>query len=271
MTHIRQMMRIFALVGAIFPVHAQAGADAPVASLEFLPGWQTADGTQMAALRVRLADGWKTYWRAPGDVGVPPQFNWAGSGNLRGVAVHWPRPDIFTLNGLRTIGYKHELVLPIELSPTTPGAPISLNLEMALGVCKDICLPMTLNVTGITGKGTGPDSPLIRAALSDQPKSAATAGAGKVTCALEPISDGLRLTASIPLASQGGDEVVILEPGRQDVWVSEALTDRKGGTLTATADLVPPESQPFAFQRSSLRITVLGAKGAVELTGCGAG
>ncbi|MCX8508161.1 MAG: protein-disulfide reductase DsbD family protein, partial [Rhodobacteraceae bacterium] len=50
---------------------------------EILPGWRTESGSQMAALRLTMAPGWKTYWRAPGDAGIPPRFDWTGSANLK--------------------------------------------------------------------------------------------------------------------------------------------------------------------------------------------
>ncbi|MEG4641374.1 protein-disulfide reductase DsbD domain-containing protein, partial [Paracoccus sp. APAP_BH8] len=42
----------------------------------------TAEGHRMTALHLRLEPGWKTYWRSPGDAGVPPRFDWAASRNL---------------------------------------------------------------------------------------------------------------------------------------------------------------------------------------------
>ena len=52
------------------------------------------------------------------------------------------------------------------------------------------------------------------------------------------------------------------------VWVSEAELTRDGARITASADIVPPNSRPFALDRSSLRFTVIGSQGAVELQGC---
>src|SRR6056297_1113481 len=92
------------LAAAPASAHAEAAMPADVVRAEVLPGWTTGAGTRMAALRLTLAPGWKTYWRAPGDAGIPPAFDWSGSRNLKGVAFHWPAPDVFQSYGIRTIG-----------------------------------------------------------------------------------------------------------------------------------------------------------------------
>ena len=73
---------------------SSAAAQMPenVAESRILTGWRDANGTHYAALEIMLAPGWKTYWRTPGDAGIPPQFNWSGSENLSAVGVSYPVP-----------------------------------------------------------------------------------------------------------------------------------------------------------------------------------
>lgn len=233
---------------------------------EFLPGWKTEQGTYMAGLHLRLAPGWKTYWRAPGDAGIPPRFDWAGSENLAGVRLHWPTPRMFASNGLRTIGYESDLVLPIELTPRDPGRPMDVHARMEIGVCHDICMPMELSMDGrLPSEGnTGP----IRAALDARPLTAAEARVGGVRCTVEPIADGLRLTAEIDVPALGRHEAAVFELSDASVWVSEAEMAREGSRLVARSDLVPSTGQPFALDRSELRITLLGDGRAVDIRGC---
>ena len=54
----------------------------------------------MAAVEIRLAPGWHTYWRVPGEAGIPPRFDWSGSQNLAAVAYEWPRPEIIVSYGI---------------------------------------------------------------------------------------------------------------------------------------------------------------------------
>jgi DsbC/DsbD-like thiol-disulfide interchange protein len=252
------------------PAHAGGSGPGEVAEIDILPGWRLADGRHMAAIRIRLADGWKTYWRAPGDAGIPPEFDWSGSRNLEGVEYHWPVPEVFDLNGMRTIGYTHELILPIELEPRRAGKAITLKGSINLGVCRDVCMPMQARVSARLGVATGADRVIARA-LDQRPDTATEAGLGRISCDLTPIDDGLRLTAELALPLVGPDEVAVIETADASVWVSEAMIARSGGLLTATADLVPPAGVPFMVDRSGVRITILAAGRAVDIRGCTAG
>ena len=79
----------------------------------------------MAGVRIALDKGWKTYWRSPGDAGIPPSLNFADSQNVARVTVHWPTPEIFDQNGLRSVGYDDELILPLEITPADPSQPVA--------------------------------------------------------------------------------------------------------------------------------------------------
>jgi len=247
------------------PVGAQALGD--ILSVELLPGWKTDRGTHMAAVRMRLANGWKTYWRSPGDAGIPPEFDWAGSENLRGVRLHWPTPEVFTLNGMQTVGYARELVLPVEVWPENTGSPVRLEASVHLGVCRDICVPAQVDIAGLLAPpGTGDAA--IRAALGARPKTAREGGVKSHACQIDPSPQGLSLTAMLDMPRLGAAEVVVVETADARIWVSEATTRRTGGRLKAQVDLVSPSRAPFALDRSGLTITVLADGRAVEISGC---
>lgn len=250
--------------------NAESGASIPenVMQLSVLQGYRTTQGTHMAALRIQLQPGWKTYWRAPGDGGIPPQFDWAGSENISKVKFHWPRPKATFVNGLRTIAYSNEVIIPIEFSLRRKADAVTLNGRVDLGVCNDICVPMSVSFSANLPANASKPDPMIRAALKKAPMPAAKAGVKSVTCSIEPISDGLRVTATIILPSTGRGEVTVIEAPDQSIWVSEASTKRNGNTLTATSDMVPPSNAPFLLERSKIRITVIGANRAVDIKGC---
>ncbi len=231
-----------------------------------LPGWQQADGARMVALRLDLAPKWKTYWRAPGDAGIPPAFDWSASDNLRAVRYHWPRPTVFTTNGMRTIGYHDRLVLPMEVIPRDPSLPVVLRGRVDLGICKDICMPAAVEVTARL-EGRGAADATIRAALDDRPRSGREAGLSAIACAVEPSKRGLNLTARMALPPVGADEAVVFEAG-PDIWVDETATRRQGGELTAMAEMIADDRAPFALDRSAVTVTVIGPDRAVEIRGC---
>jgi len=262
------MKRILTLLVLAFAAPAFAAGDGP-ARLEMLDGWQTQAGNRVVGMRIELAPGWKTYWRSPGDAGVPPQIDWTGSKNLRSAEIRWPTPSIFDEEGLRTIGYKHEVVLPLELTPQAPGRPIRAAGVLTIGVCEEICIPVELPFR-LDAEGSGGEAAL-RAALAHQPKVVAASALPVIACRVDPIDDGVRLTATLALPPQGGTEAAVFEHADAGLWVSEAELKRKGGTIEVAADLVPPDAQPFALDRSGLRLTVIGSEGATEIRGCPAG
>ena len=247
------------------PVHAFSQDE--VLSGQFRPGWRMANGNQMAAMELHLSPGWKTYWRAPGEAGIPPQFDWAGSENIKAVRFHWPSPSVFHANGLQTVGYHDALILPVEITPKDPARPVSVRLRVDLGLCKDICLPAELTFAGQLPAAGKPDA-AIRAALAEQPRKGADAGLRAISCTVAPIEDGLRLTARIDLPRRGSDEVVVIENGDSSIWVSGAETERQGDVLVSSADMVPPGGGAFALDRKGVTVTVLAEGDAVEIAGC---
>jgi DsbC/DsbD-like thiol-disulfide interchange protein len=98
-------------------------------------------GNWSAGLEIRLADGWKTYWRMPGESGVPPALDWSGSQNLGGLSMEWPAPHRFYDAAGETIGYENQVVFPLRLLPLSDGAPVILDLKLFYAACKDICVP----------------------------------------------------------------------------------------------------------------------------------
>ncbi len=238
-----------------------------VLSATLLPGWQMENGAQMAAMELTLAPGWKTYWRSPGDAGIPPSFDWSESENVKSVRIHWPAPDVFETNGLQTIGYHERLVLPLEITAVDPSRPIRLSVEVQLGVCDEICLPAALDLTSDLTRPGAPDAS-IKASLAQRATPAREAGVTGVSCLVDPISDGLRLTARVRLPDPGLPEVVAFETSDRSVWVAPAITQREGGELVAMTELVAPDGTPFALDRSDVTLTILAAGGAVEVRGC---
>lgn len=263
-----------ALIGlTAFATAAFAGNGLPpaadeVVKIDVLPGWRDENGHHMAALHIQLADGWKTYWRAPGEAGIPPSLNWKGSGNLAGVQFHWPVPQVFYTSGLQTIGYSHELVLPMTLVPKADGKPINLTGTVNLGVCLDVCMPMDAKVSIVLpAQANGPKAPIKRA-LRQRPDTAKEAGLRRAVCDVEPIADGLRVTVKIDMPKVGSNEVVVVETPDPSVWVSEVSTIRSAGVLTTVAELVPGSGKPFLLNRSDLRMTVLADGRGVDIRGC---
>ncbi len=263
---------IVAASAPLAPPAAQSQSNSLVADnimqYSVLPGWRMANGNHMAALHIQLKPGWKTYWRAPGDGGIPPQFYWGGSENIAAVKFHWPRPTVDYTGGMRTIVYENQVIIPMEFSPHVKSDALILKARADLGICKEICMPVSLKFSAnLPANATKPD-PKIKAALKKRPTPAAKFGVKSVSCLVEPISDGLRLTATIKMPSTGKSETVAVEIADQNIWVAEPGATRIGNVLTAVTDLVGPSNAPFMLDRSTIRFTVIGPKNVVDIQGC---
>ena len=110
-----------------------------------------------AGLDLDLAKGWKTYWRSPGEVGIPPQVDWAGSDNVAKVEVFWPAPTRFTAFGIENFGYQDEVVFPLRIQLERPGDPATLAAAVTLLTCSDVCVPQDFALTLTLPRGNGLD------------------------------------------------------------------------------------------------------------------
>ena len=251
---------------ALSAAPAMARDQKDVLQAAILPGWRTEDGARMVALRLDLAPKWKTYWRAPGDAGIPPSFDWSGSENVKSVRYHWPRPVVFKTNGMQTIGYHDRLVLPVEVVPRDASKPVVLRTRVDLGICNEICMPAAIELSARL-EGPGAPDRMINEALADRPATAGEAGLSGIACTVEPSKDGLTLRARMDMPSLGADETVVIEAG-PEIWVDETDTRRTGGALMAEAEMISDDRAPFALDRSTLTVTVIGSDRAVEIKGC---
>ena len=110
-------------------------------SLRLLDGGTAPDSARLGAIEISLAPDFKTYWRSPGDSGLPPIFDWSGSTNVGQVTVLWPVPIRFA-DGLGTsVGYKESVVLPVIVTPKDAAQPIDLRLKAEYAVCSTLCIP----------------------------------------------------------------------------------------------------------------------------------
>jgi DsbC/DsbD-like thiol-disulfide interchange protein len=238
-------------------------------AIEFLDGWRTESGTHMTAIRISLEDGWKTYWRAPGGNGIPPNFVWAGSKNVASMKIHWPSPKIYIQDGIRTIGYKGDFILPIEIQPTISGQPIKLKSRVDYGICSDVCIPVTSRIETYLGTTGASHQNAIKAALNNRPKSGKSSGVRSVSCRVDPSKDGLLITASITFKNTAPKmQHTVIEFASPNIWINQASSKTAGKSISAQAELVSYSNEPFYLDRSKLRLTLIGKSRSIEIMGC---
>jgi suppressor for copper-sensitivity B len=144
-------LAIFLLTGAFFVISPHAGMAASSKAHETTPvtarlvtvqdGVAQNAGTITGGLDVRLSTGWKTYWRTPGEVGMPPQVDWSGSENVEDVEFQWPAPERFTAFGIQNFGYHGDVLFPLQITLNVPGKAARLKADVSLLVCSEICVP----------------------------------------------------------------------------------------------------------------------------------
>ena len=121
----------------------------------------------LAGIEIVLDRGFKTYWRQPGESGLPPRFDWSGSTNAAAVAVLWPAPHRLEDAGGVAYVYVDRVVLPVQVTPSDPKKPVELRLALDYGVCKEICIPARAEIAATLSVSTADASPADRALVQD--------------------------------------------------------------------------------------------------------
>ncbi|MGF1503383.1 MAG: protein-disulfide reductase DsbD domain-containing protein [Paracoccaceae bacterium] len=263
---------VLALAAGLAPVARGPQAQSIVSTggdllqVALVPGRLSADGVRVAGLRLRLAPGWKTYWRHPGETGIPPRLEWSGSTNLVKADLLWPRPIVFESFGATTLGYGGEVLLPVRLTPRDPSQTIGLRLDLTLGVCREICILEEREISVawppelIEGVGAVADG------LATVPGSGRDLGLQEVRCRLRPDGGALAFAAELRFSHPLGDAKVIVE-GPPDTWAHNVQSRSDGPRLLVDARLerLTPESW---VTREDIRLTVLTTGRAADVRGC---
>ena len=144
-----------------------------------------------AGIEIKLQPGWKTYWRYPGDSGVPPRFDFAGSENLKTAKVLYPAPHLLQDDDGSSLGYKDHVIFPVQVTPKQAGVPVKLHLKLDYAVCEKLCVPAQASAELALGtRASAQDTALGKAeALVPKKVTAAEAGltAQRVNTAAKPL------------------------------------------------------------------------------------
>lgn len=234
-------------------------------TVRLLPGHPASADIWRAGLEFELKAGWKTYWRVPGDSGVPPVFDWSGSSNLAEVAVLWPSPELFEDGGGHSVGYTSDVILPLHLHPKDPSRPIRLHLRMDYAVCSTLCVPAHAELALDLDPAVlaGADGDLVAAHEARVPIKAPAGAQGSPALSavsFDPASQPpqLKVTASGP----AGSVLLVEGPATWFFAPARAEGEGKGGlTFTVPIDGAPKDA---VLSGTSLRLTLATPDGGVE-------
>src|SRR5215218_6229301 len=127
----------------------------------------------LGGIAFQLQGGWKTYWRTPGDSGVPPRFDFSKSDNIESVTVLWPAPMKFDDGaGGHSLGYQHQVVLPLRIVAKNADKPVTLRAEISYAVCEKLCIPVDAKAELVFASAASTEDNALFAALDSVPKPA---------------------------------------------------------------------------------------------------
>jgi DsbC/DsbD-like thiol-disulfide interchange protein len=127
----------------------------------------------LGGIGFQLQPGWKTYWRTPGDSGVPPRFDFSKSDNVEAVTVLWPAPTKFDDGaGGNSLGYHDQIVLPLRIVAKNTDKPVTLRADVNYAVCEKLCIPVEASAELAFNSVASTEDSALFAALDTVPKPA---------------------------------------------------------------------------------------------------
>ncbi len=223
----------------------------------------------VAGIEIVMADGWKTYWRSPGDAGgIPPNFDWSGSYNLASAKVLYPAPTRLSDASGDSVGYKKSVVFPIEVTPKDLTKPVTLNVAMEFGVCREICVPAEAKLSlSIPAQARDPATAALASALEAVPRRDADRHpndpefkSGRATLT----GDKPKLEVDIAFAGTGvGGDVFIEAPDGIYLALPKKVGAATGAIRTFVVDLATGV-EPGELKGKTVLITMVSASGHSE-------
>jgi len=264
---------LLTLVFALPFIQSGMAANAPLPHADLtLIAAGTVDGSLLAGVNIAMEPHVKTYWRMPGDSGLPPVFDWSASDNLATATVLWPLPQRIEDPAGSILGYYDDVIFPVKITAKDPAKPVHLVLKLDYAVCGTLCVPMSgqadlklSNVEAQQANDNGPDAARVRAFLARVPMIAPL-GAALISVTPDPSdTNALLIAGHAPLTDlflEGPDGWYFGDAKAQTptLWRVMILQKPTNGTLSGlplTLTLVSPE------QASETRVT-LDASGAIR-------
>jgi DsbC/DsbD-like thiol-disulfide interchange protein len=222
-------------------------------------------GVLLGGIAIQLQDGWKTYWRTPGDSGVPPRFDFSKSDNVEAVTVLWPAPMKFDDGaGGFSLGYKKHVVLPLRIVAKNNDKPVTLRANISYAVCDKICIPIEASSELTFSSVASTEDGNLAAALDSVPKPTNIGDPAPVT-----IRDVRREGAKLVLVDVSAPEtkdVHLFVEGPTPDWalpIPKLVENSPPGVKRFAFELdgLPPGAKPDG---AALKLTLVGGDRAYE-------
>jgi DsbC/DsbD-like thiol-disulfide interchange protein len=210
----------------------------------------------LGGIAFQLQPGWKTYWRTPGDSGVPPRFDFSKSENVEAVTVLWPAPLKFDDGaGGHSLGYHDQIVLPLRIVAKNTDKPVTLRANINYAVCEKICIPVEANAELAFNSVASTEDSALFAALDTVPKPASVGDPNPLT--IRDVKRDGKSTVLVDVVSPDAKEVNLFVEGPTPDW---------GLPVPKLLEHSPPGVKRFAFELDGMPPGVSPDGAALKLT-----
>ncbi|HLH89255.1 MAG TPA: protein-disulfide reductase DsbD domain-containing protein [Xanthobacteraceae bacterium] len=236
------------------------------AGIRLIAGNPHADARFRAGLEIKLEPGWKTYWRYPGDSGVPPRFDFSKSENVRSVAVMWPAPHRHRDESGTTIVYTDDVIFPLRIVAQDAAKPVLLRLKLDYAICEKLCVPADGEAELVLDGGASSLDTALTAAEAQVPKPAKLGDTAPLAVrAVHREAGGAKPRILVDVA--GPEPIDLFAEGPTPDWALP-VPDPVGGApaglhrFALDVDGVPPGAKTDG---ATLTFTLTSSAGAIEV------
>ena len=219
----------------------------------------------LGGIAFQVQPGWKTYWRTPGDSGVPPRFDFSKSDNIEAVTVLWPAPQKFDDGaGGSSLGYHDQVVLPLRIVAKNIDKPVTLRAAIDYAVCEKICIPVQANAELTFNSVASTEDSALFAALDTVPKPANVGDPNPLT--IRDVKREGKSAVVVDVVTPDARNVSLFVEGPTPDWalpIPRLLDHSPPGVKRFTFELdgLPPDAHP---EGAALKLTLAGGDRAYE-------
>jgi DsbC/DsbD-like thiol-disulfide interchange protein len=219
----------------------------------------------LGGVALKLQPGWHTYWRTPGDSGVPPRFDFSKSDNVEAVTVLWPAPHKFDDGaGGTSLGYIKQIVLPLRIVAKNADKPVTLRASVNYAVCEKLCIPVDASAELAFASVASTEDGTLSEALNAVPKPASVGDPNPLTV-LDVKRDG-KTTVLVDVAAPDTNDLSLLVEGPTPDWalpVPKLVEHGPPGVKRFSFELdgLPPGT---SADGAALKLTLIGGDRAYE-------
>ena len=210
----------------------------------------------LGGIAFQLQPGWKTYWRTPGDSGVPPRFDFSKSENVEAVTVLWPAPMKFDDGaGGFSLGYKKLVVLPLRIAVKNTDKPVTLRADISYAVCDKLCVPVDARAELAFASVASTEDGNLSDALNAVPKPATVGDPNPLT--IRDVKRDGKANVLVDVSAPDGKDVSLFVEGPTPDWALPVPKLIEGG---------PAGVKRFVFELDGLPTGASADGAALKLT-----